>query len=108
MGNPSKASSDTVNTTARVPLPDPMAVLLPGRRARWLAKTACPSRPGLFRDDLSHPGDNFGTMNKESKEEQTKEFQAFAEAERTLLAVGIGFTVVEGPTRQPAEPPLAA
>ena len=50
-------------------------------------------------------------MKKEPQEQQTQEIEeikAFAEAERTLLAVGIGFTVVEGPTPQPAEPPLAA
>ena len=47
-------------------------------------------------------------MRKEPREEQTNEIRAFADAERTLRAAGIGFTVVDGPTPQPAEPPLAA
>ena len=47
-------------------------------------------------------------MKTESIEKQTDDIQAFAEAERTLLAAGIRFTVVEGPTPQAAEPPLAA
>ncbi len=66
-------------------------------------------RPGSgYSASVSHPVDNFGTMKKEPREEQTNEVQIFAEAERTLLTAGIGFTVVEGPTPQPAEPPLAA
>ncbi|MDE0170842.1 MAG: hypothetical protein OXS29_15255 [bacterium] len=47
-------------------------------------------------------------MKEEPREEQTNEVQAFAEAERVLLAAGIGFIVVEGPTPRPAEAPLAA
>lgn len=47
-------------------------------------------------------------MNKETKEEQTDEVQAFADAERNLLAAGFTFTVVDEPTPRPAEQPLAA
>ena len=47
-------------------------------------------------------------MKKETKNEQTIMIEAFGDAESALLAAGIGFTVVEGPTRRPAEPPLAA
>ena len=47
-------------------------------------------------------------MKKKARQEQTDEVRDFAKAERTLRAAGIGFTVVEGPTPRPAEPPLAA
>ena len=36
------------------------------------------------------------------------EIEAFAAAERALAEAGIGFTVVDGPTREAAEPLLAA
>ncbi len=47
-------------------------------------------------------------MMKHDRDEPTIEVNAFAAAERALLEAGIGFTVVEGPTRQTAEPSLAA
>ena len=47
-------------------------------------------------------------MKKETKEEQTDEFPAFADAERNLLEAGFTFAVVDGPTPRPAEQPLAA
>ena len=47
-------------------------------------------------------------MMKHDRDEPTIEVDAFAAAERALLEAGIGFTVVEGPIRHTAEPPLAA
>ena len=47
-------------------------------------------------------------MMKYDRDEPTIEADAFAAAESALLDVGIGFTVVEGPTCQITEPPLAA
>ena len=47
-------------------------------------------------------------MMKHDRDEPTIEVNAFAAAESALLDVGIGFTLVEGPTRQTAEPALAA
>ena len=60
------------------------------------------------RQVVSHPGDNFDTMMNYSKDEPPVEVEAFTAAERALSDAGIGFTVVEGPTRQTTEPPLAA